>query len=89
MDIEVKLRQVLQPMSLLPSKILGVAEVGEVLVVGDYIDRNWGTFEVMPPFLECFKYCKEFLIIDVIILFSRVENSGVEGNWVQFLFYIS
>jgi len=42
----------------------------------------------MSLFLECFEYHEEFFIMDVVILFSRVENLGVEGNWMQFLSYI-
>jgi len=75
-------------MSLPSSEVLRITEISEVFVVGDHVNWNQGTFKIMSPFLKYFKYREGFFIMDIIILFSRVENSGVEGNWVQFLFYI-
>ena len=36
----------------------------------------------MPPFLESFEYYKEFFIMNVVVLFSRVGNSRVKSDWV-------
>ena len=36
-------------MGLPPVKVLGGTEVGEVLVVGEDLDREGGSMEVVPP----------------------------------------
>ena len=53
--------------------MLGFSEVGEVLVVGEYLNREMGALEVMVPTLQPSKYCKEFSVIDVVVLFCRGE----------------
>ena len=62
--------QIFRPTSLPSRKVLGVAKIYEVLVVGDHVDGSQGTFKVVPPLLEGLEYSKEFLVMDVVVLFS-------------------
>ena len=43
-------------------------EVHQVLVVSEDLDREGGPVEMMPPGFQGVYDCKEFLIIDVIVL---------------------
>jgi hypothetical protein len=46
---------------------LGSGEVLKVLMVGDNVYGNTGTFKVVPPNAECLKDCKKFFVVSVIV----------------------
>jgi len=52
---KVKLGEELRPVGLTMSQDLGCGEVGQVLVVGDHIDRGGGALQIMSPMLEGFE----------------------------------
>ena len=46
---QVKVCEVDEPTSLLPVEILGGTEVGEVFMVGEDLDWEGGSMEIVPP----------------------------------------
>ena len=45
----------------------GGSEIFEVLMVGEHLYRDCGSLKVMSPDRESFEYCKEFLIVCVVV----------------------
>ena len=37
----------------------------------------------MPDF-ECFKYCKQFFVVDIIVELRRGKSLRVKGDWMNF-----
>ena len=52
-------------------------------MVGDDGDRMGGPLDILFPFFQCEDHSKEFLIIDVIILFGRDKHLGKIGARVE------
>jgi hypothetical protein len=75
-DFEVKVSKVEKPMSLSSIEVMRFAEVGEVFMVSEDLNRERGASEVLLPGLESSDDSKEFLIIDIIVSFSRDEGLG-------------
>ena len=50
-------------------EVLSLTEVHQVLVISKHLDGKGGAVEVMPPGLQGADDGKEFLVIDIIILF--------------------
>ena len=47
--VKIKLRDVKEPASLVTIEFLGLSEIGEVFVVGEYLDWGGGSKEIMSP----------------------------------------
>ena len=69
-------------MCLLAVERLGLAEVGEVLVVGKDLHRERGAMEVMAPGLQGANDSEEFVIIDIVVTLSRGEGLREVGAGV-------
>ena len=72
-DFQIEVCKVKQPSSLMVVKVLGLMEVHQVFVVGEDLDREGGSMEIVPPGLQGMYDCEEFLVIDVIVLFCWDE----------------
>ena len=81
-DPQIKVCKIEQPPGLVAVKILSLTEVRQVLVVGEDLDGEGRSMEVVSPRLQGVDDCKECLVIDVIILFSRDEQLGEVGAGV-------
>ena len=68
---EVEIGKVDQPARLSAVKRLGLAEIREVLVVGEDLYREGGPMEIVSPGLQGTNDSKKFAIIDVVIPFGR------------------
>ena len=79
---EIKLREVEEPVSLATFEFLGLAEVCEIFVVSEYMDRGWGSKEIVSPGVEGSYDCKEFSVIDIIVALSRAERLREIGTGV-------
>ncbi len=68
------------PMGLAACDFLWLVEVLEVFVV--CMDHNWvvGTQEVWMTTFESVDNGRHFFVMNVVILFSREESVGMEGN---------
>jgi hypothetical protein len=71
-------------MGLLVSKDFGGAEILEVLVVCDNVNRHQSTLKIMSPDTESLKDSQEFFIVSVIVQFRHGKGTGVECNGVDF-----
>jgi hypothetical protein len=65
------------------SEDFGGAEILEVLVVCDNVNRHWSTLKIMSPDTESLKDSQEFFIVSVIIQFGCGKGAGVECNGVD------
>ena len=54
------------------------------LMICDHVNWSTGTFEVVLPDTESFKYCKQFFVVGVIIEFRGTEGAGMESHRVDF-----
>ena len=70
---QVKVREVNEPTGLPSVEVLGGMEVGEVLVVGEDLDREGGSMEVVAPGFQGADDGKEFPVVNVIVSFCRGE----------------
>ena len=51
------------------------AEIFQVLVIGDHVDRSRRTFKVMSPCFESYEYCQKFFVLSVVVDFGGGETS--------------
>ena len=58
-------------------------KVLEILVVGNDVDSESGTLEIMTPDFEAFKDGKKLLVVGVIISLGVGEGMGMEGDRVD------
>ena len=52
-------------------------------MIHDHVNRDTGTFKVVPPNVEGLKDCKEFLVMSVIIELQCHKGTGVKGHRVD------
>ena len=50
------------------------------------IYQKGGAFQVVLPGLESLKYCKKFLVMNIVVQFWWSKSLGVESDWVEFIF---
>ena len=81
---EVELGKILRPAGLTSGKDFGCGKVFQVLMICDHVNWSTGTFEVVLPDTESFKYCKQFFVVGVIIEFQGTEGVGMESHGVDF-----
>ena len=53
-------------------------------MVSNDINREGGTFQVMPPRLESLEDGEKFLVVDVVIQFCGSESAGMESDGMEF-----
>ena len=70
------------PTSLRSRQFTGILNVRETFVVGDDGNRVRGSLNILLPFIECKDDGKEFMIIDIIVSFSRDKCLREVGTWV-------
>src|SRR5882724_11592469 len=66
-DQVVEPREVLRPTDLATHDLLGGCEVLKVLVIGKHEYDMGRALEVVVPLSEGLEYCKQFLIIDLVV----------------------
>src|SRR5882724_10084397 len=66
-DQVVEPREVLQPTDLATHELLGGCKVLEVLVIGKHEYGMGRALKVVAPLSEGLEYCKQFLIIDLVV----------------------
>ena len=88
-DLEIEVCKVEQPACLAAVEVLCLTEVRQVLVVGEDLDGEWGSVEIMSPRLQGADDCEEFPVIDVIIAFSGDERLGKVGAGVPITIGVS
>ena len=71
---QVEIGEIDQPARLAAVERLGLAEVGEVFVVGEDLYRERGAVEVMAPGFQGADDSEEFVIVYVIVSFCRGEG---------------
>ena len=71
--LKVKVGEVDEPARLLAVEHFGLAEVGEVLVIGENLYWEGRAMKVVTPRFQGMDNREEFSVIDVIVLFSRRE----------------
>ena len=86
-DQEVELGEELSPSSLLCVQLLSCYEILEGSVISQYLELFFGlqSFQLCLPLLECLDDSKQFLVMDLIVLFSIWHALGIEGNRVLVL----
>ena len=67
-DFQVKICKVKQPLGLAMIEVLCLTEVCQVLVICRDLDREGGSMEIVSPGFWSADDCKEFPIIDIIVL---------------------
>src|SRR5882724_12638750 len=82
-DQVVEPREVLRPMDLAPCELLGGCEVLQVLVIGKHKYDMGRALKVVAPLSEGLKYCKQFLIIDLIVELCWLHAAWVECDQVD------
>ena len=70
---EVEVGKVNKPACLSVVKRLGLAEIGEILMIGEYLHRKGGAMEIVVPGFQGANDRKEFSVIDVVIAFGGGE----------------
>ena len=70
-------------------QFLGLAEVCQVLVVGEHLDQKGGTVKIVSPRLQGSDNSKEFPVVDIVALFCRNECLGEVGAGVPFTVGVS
>ena len=81
---QVKVCEVNEPAGLSSVEVLGGMEVGEVFVVGEDLDWERGSVEVVPPRFQGSDDSEEFSVVNVVVPFSWGERLREVGTWVPF-----
>jgi hypothetical protein len=82
-DLHIECIEVLGPLDLAPRQLLHGGEILQILMIGENINRRSGTFEVVPPDAEGLIDSQEFLIVRIVIPFSRRQGARVESYRVE------
>jgi len=77
---KVELEEEQGPACLLARKFLFYAKVCKVVVVCPYFEGVWVAFQIVTEGLKSTYNGEEFLIVNIVILFCRLERLGVECN---------
>jgi len=88
-DDKVELGKVLGPPRLPPGQHLGSRKILKVLMICNNVDGIGQTFQIVLPNLESFEDGKQFLVMCVIVQLRHSKNTGVKGNWVNFIIFIN
>ena len=54
-------------------QVLGGVEEGEVFVIGENLDKEWGAMKVVMPGFESTNNGEEFTIVDIVVTFCGEE----------------
>ena len=65
------------------TKILGLFEISQILMIRYHGYRVFCASEVMAPFFQGLDDCKEFSIIDIVVSFSRREGGRTISTRVE------
>ena len=77
---EMKLLKEVGPASLAMVEVLRIPEICEILMISENLKGKRIAKEVLAPFLQCGHNCKEFLVVDFVVVFCFVETLRAEGN---------
>src|SRR5260370_22020209 len=80
---EVEWRQVERPLGLLLIELLSITEVGEVLVVCEYVQPFRSTFKEMLPLFQCLHDGKHLLVMDGIVPLDICKALRHETHWME------
>ena len=80
MDNEVELGEELRPSCLAVGQELRHGEILQILMVGDDIHQNGGTFQIVTPGAESLVDGKELLIMGIIVEFQHSQHPRAECN---------
>ena len=72
-ELKVEISEIQEPTSLATIQVLGGAEEGEVFVICENPDREWGAMKVVTPGFESTNNGEEFPIVNIIVTFCRGE----------------
>src|SRR6266481_8275442 len=75
--------KVFRPSCLVTCEDLGHGKILQVLVVSNDINWGTGTFRIMSPLGESFKYREELFVVNMVVAFWLMKHAGMESNWVQ------
>ena len=64
-------------------EFVGVFDVGQVLMVGDYGDGVRRSLNILVPFCESKDDRKQFSVIDVVVSFGREEGAREVGTGME------
>ena len=86
---EVEIHQVKEPMGLSAVQCLGFVEVRQVFVIGEDLDGEGGTMEVMSPGFEGTDDSQEFSVVNIIVPFCWGEGLREVGTGMPFAIRVS
>ena len=72
LDYQVECGKEFQPLGLSSGQDPGGSEIFEILVVHKYLYQDCRSLKVMSPDHKSFEYCKEFLVMCVVVQFCSV-----------------
>ena len=73
-DFQIEVGEIEQPSCLAMVEILCLTEVCQVLVVGEDLDGEQGSVEVMSPGFQGTDDCEKLSVVDIIVSFCRDER---------------
>ena len=79
---EIVVSEVDEPACLAAVMCLGLAEIGQVLLIGKDLHREGGAVKIVAPGFQGADDCEELSVVDVIISLSRGERLRKIGTWV-------
>ena len=81
-ECEVKFGEVKQPPCLSSIEVVRLTEVYQVYVVCEDLDQGRRAQKIVTPSVQCPHDSKQFLIVDVIVVFGRAKCLGKVGTRV-------
>ena len=72
-DNKMKMRKILRPPGLPAGQEFRRRKILQVFVVGNHVNRNTGTLEIVAPNLERLEDSKKFLVMGVIVQLGRCD----------------
>jgi hypothetical protein len=88
LDCEMEVSKDLRPSDLVAAKVVSGSKILKIPVVSENFSWLGRKFQIVSPMFEGNNDGQEFLVIDLIVHFSREELARVEGNRMQTSFII-
>ena len=84
LDNEVELAEEFGPLDLSVCEQFSGRKILKIFMICYHIDWGWRSLKVMAPDFECFKNCKQFFVMDIIVELGQGKSLRVNSDQMNF-----
>ena len=83
-DDEVELAEEFGPLDLVAGEQFSGRKILKIFMICYHIDWGWRSLKVMAPDFECFKNCKQFFVMDIVVELGQGKSLRVNSDQMNF-----